>query len=72
MTLGSATLPRGALARPVAAVGRFAMPWLPGGPPQIPHAGLWQLVNRVNGNRYDAYQAKTTRPIALVVLSRAA
>ena len=36
------------------------------------HAGLWQLVNRVNGNRYDAYQAKTTRPIALVVLSRAA
>jgi deazaflavin-dependent oxidoreductase (nitroreductase family) len=35
------------------------------------HARLWQLVNRVNGNRYDAYQAKTTRPIALVVLSRA-
>jgi deazaflavin-dependent oxidoreductase (nitroreductase family) len=34
-------------------------------------ARLWKLVNEVNGNRYDAYQAKTTRPIALVVLSRA-
>jgi deazaflavin-dependent oxidoreductase (nitroreductase family) len=34
------------------------------------YARLWQLVNRVNGNRYDAYQAKTSRPIALVVLSR--
>jgi deazaflavin-dependent oxidoreductase (nitroreductase family) len=34
------------------------------------YARLWQLVNRVNGNRYDAYQATTARPIALVVLSR--
>jgi deazaflavin-dependent oxidoreductase (nitroreductase family) len=34
------------------------------------YARLWQLVNRINGNRYDAYQAKTTRPIPLVVLSR--
>ena len=32
---------------------------------------LWQLVNSVNGNRYDAYQTKTTRPIALVVLDPA-
>jgi F420H(2)-dependent quinone reductase len=31
---------------------------------------LWKLVNEVNGDRYHAYQAKTTRPIALVVLSR--
>jgi deazaflavin-dependent oxidoreductase (nitroreductase family) len=31
---------------------------------------LWQLVNSINGNRYDAYQAKTTRRIALVVLDR--
>ena len=30
--------------------------------------GLWQLVNRINGNRYDAYQSKTARPIPLVVL----
>jgi deazaflavin-dependent oxidoreductase (nitroreductase family) len=29
---------------------------------------LWQLVNSINGNRYDAYQAKTTRQIAMVVL----
>jgi deazaflavin-dependent oxidoreductase (nitroreductase family) len=36
----------------------------------LDYARLWQLVNRVNGNRYDAYQAKTARPIALVVLSR--
>ena len=32
------------------------------------YARLWQLVNSVNGNRYDAYQAKTSRPIAMVVL----
>jgi deazaflavin-dependent oxidoreductase (nitroreductase family) len=32
---------------------------------------LWQLVNAVNGNRYDAYQSMTTRPIALVVLDPA-
>ncbi len=31
---------------------------------------LWQLVNQVNGNRYDSYQAKTSRPIAMVVLER--
>lgn len=29
---------------------------------------LWQLVNSINGNRYDAYQAKTSRPIAMLVL----
>jgi deazaflavin-dependent oxidoreductase (nitroreductase family) len=31
---------------------------------------LWQLVNSINGNRYDAYQSKTSRPIAMVVLAR--
>jgi deazaflavin-dependent oxidoreductase (nitroreductase family) len=31
---------------------------------------LWKLVNAANGNRYDAYQAMTTRPIALVALDR--
>ncbi len=31
---------------------------------------LWKLVNQVNGNRYDAYQAKTSRSIAMVVLER--
>jgi deazaflavin-dependent oxidoreductase (nitroreductase family) len=31
---------------------------------------LWKLVNSINGNRYDAYQAKTSRPIAMVVVDR--
>jgi F420H(2)-dependent quinone reductase len=35
------------------------------------YARLWQLVNSINGNRYDAYQAKTTRPIPMVALERA-
>jgi deazaflavin-dependent oxidoreductase (nitroreductase family) len=30
---------------------------------------LWPLVNQNNGNRYDGYQAKTSRQIPLVVLS---
>jgi len=34
------------------------------------YARLWQAVNAVNGHRYDAYQAKTSRPIAMVVLMR--
>ena len=35
------------------------------------YARLWQLVNSINRNRYDAYQAKTTRPILIVALERA-
>lgn len=30
---------------------------------------LWRLVNEKNGGRYDGYQAKTSRPIPLVVLT---
>lgn len=30
---------------------------------------LWKLVNDKNGNRYDGYQRKTTRPIPLVALA---
>jgi len=30
---------------------------------------LWPLVNQNNSNRYDGYQAKTSRQIPLVVLS---
>jgi len=30
---------------------------------------LWKLVNATNHQRYDSYQAKTTRPIALVRLT---
>jgi deazaflavin-dependent oxidoreductase (nitroreductase family) len=32
---------------------------------------LWALMNRVNHGRYDGYQRRTTRPIALVVLTPA-
>jgi len=35
------------------------------------YARLWKLVNDENGNRYDAYQKKTTRPIPLVALTPA-
>ena len=31
---------------------------------------MFDAVNSINHNRYDAYQAKTTRPIAMVVLQR--
>lgn len=30
---------------------------------------LWRLVNEGNHDRYDAYQAKTERPIALVIVT---
>jgi deazaflavin-dependent oxidoreductase (nitroreductase family) len=33
---------------------------------------LWRLVNEVNHGRYDSYQQRTVRPIALVVLTPAA
>ena len=39
-------------------------------PDDADHVRLWKLVNSINHNRYDAYQAKTTRPIAMVVLER--
>ena len=35
------------------------------------YARLWQMVNAVNHHRYDKYQAKTSRPIPMVVLARA-
>ncbi len=41
------------------------------GPSDADYARLWKLVNDNNGNRYDAYQKKTTRPIPIVALSRA-
>src|SRR5439155_26077091 len=33
---------------------------------------LWRLVNATNHGRYDRYQTKTRRPIALVVLTPSA
>ncbi len=39
-------------------------------PDDADYLRLWKLVNSVNHDRYDAYQAKTTRPIAMVVVDR--
>ena len=39
-------------------------------PADAEYTRLWHLVNSINGHRYDAYQAKTSRPIAMVVLER--
>jgi deazaflavin-dependent oxidoreductase (nitroreductase family) len=36
------------------------------------YARLWHIVNDYNHGRYDAYQKRTRRPIALVVLTPAA
>ena len=36
------------------------------------YARLWTLVNRVNHGRYDGYQQRTTRPIALVAVTPSA
>jgi deazaflavin-dependent oxidoreductase (nitroreductase family) len=35
------------------------------------YARLWKIVNDNNNNRYDAYQAKTSRPIPIVRLKKA-
>ena len=37
-------------------------------PDDAEYTRLWLLVNSINGNRYDSYQAKTERPIAMVAL----
>lgn len=39
-------------------------------PDNADYARVWKLVNDNNGNRYDAYQRRTTRPIPVVALSR--
>jgi F420H(2)-dependent quinone reductase len=39
------------------------------GDPSYPR--LWELMNRTNHRRYDAYQAKTTRPIPLIAVDLA-
>ena len=46
--------------------GVTARPVLPDDPD---YDRLWQIVNKVNGNRYTAYQKKTSRPIPVVVLT---
>lgn len=39
------------------------------GPDDPDYERLWKLANAGNGNRYDAYQRKTSRPIPVVVLT---
>ena len=39
------------------------------GPDDSDYARLWELVNKNNGNRYKAYQKKTSRPIPVVALT---
>jgi len=46
--------------------GVTAKPVLPNDPD---YARLWQIVNKNNGDRYTAYQKKTSRPIPVVVLT---
>jgi hypothetical protein len=38
------------------------------GPGDPDYARLWKLVNDRNGNRYELYQSRTTRPIPVVAL----
>ena len=42
------------------------------GPDDPDYARLWKRANDKNRNRYDEYQKKTTRPIPVVALTRAA
>jgi F420H(2)-dependent quinone reductase len=46
--------------------GVTAKPVLPDDPD---YGRLWQIVNKNNGDRYAAYQKKTSRPIPVVVLT---
>jgi F420H(2)-dependent quinone reductase len=45
-----------------------AHPVLPADPD---YPRLWEIVNKNNGNRYEAYQTKTSRPIPVVALKPA-
>jgi hypothetical protein len=38
-------------------------------PDDSDYARLWELVNKNNANRYSGYQARTLRPIPVVVLT---
>jgi F420H(2)-dependent quinone reductase len=48
---------------------RFGVTARPVVPGDTDYSRLWQIVNKNNGNRYAAYQEKTSRPIPVVVLS---
>jgi F420H(2)-dependent quinone reductase len=48
---------------------RFGVTAKPVLPDDADYARLWRIVNKNNGNRYEAYQKKTSRPIPVVVLT---
>ena len=48
---------------------RFAVNAVPVLPADPDYARLWQIVNKNNGDRDTAYQAKTTRPIPVIRLT---
>jgi len=48
---------------------RFAVSAHPVLPGDADYARLWEAVNKNNGNRYTAYQAKTSRPIPVIRLT---
>ncbi len=50
---------------------RFAVTARPVLPDDPDYSRMWQIVNKNNGDRYAAYQKKTSRPIPVVVLTPA-
>ena len=48
---------------------RFGVTAKPVPPDDPDYARLWQIVNKNNFNRYEAYQKKTSRPIPVIVLT---
>ena len=48
---------------------RFAVTAKPVLPDDPDYNRLWQIVNKNNADRYEAYQKRTTRPIPVVVLT---
>jgi F420H(2)-dependent quinone reductase len=48
---------------------RFPVTARPVLPADADYQRLWEKVNKNNGNRYNAYQKQTTRPIPVVVLT---
>lgn len=48
---------------------RFGVTAHPVTPGEPDYDRLWQIVNKNNGNRYEAYQKKTSRPIPVVILT---
>lgn len=48
---------------------RFGVTARPVTPDDPDYARLWQIVNKNNANRYEAYQSRTPRPIPVIVLT---